>query len=177
MPTDPVRQTNALSPSTVTGECNPTSFYVSSPAMCRYQSGRRTPCGAPLPHHRAYSPYSAVSNSWQRGCPRQGSLLFKRRERLRLRARTRSGSAFAGCAEAQRRPPSLIEQALGSAPPCCRFTLIELAPDCSLAAEFGPSPVGTLPATTASADSSAPVGRRCRRPTPDRPEKRGGLPG
>jgi hypothetical protein len=82
---------------------------------------------APLPHHRGYSPYSAVSNSRQRGYPRQGSLLFKRRERLWLRARTRSGSAFAGCAEAQRRPRSLIEQALGSPPPCCRFTPIELA--------------------------------------------------
>ena len=27
------------------------------------ESGRKVPCGALLPHHRAYSPYTAVSNS------------------------------------------------------------------------------------------------------------------
>jgi hypothetical protein len=108
---------------------------------------------------------------------RQGSLLFKRRERLWLRARSRSGSAFAGCAEAQRCLQGLVEQVqlvTAALPPLHAH---RVGSDCSLAAEFGPSPAATPPTTTASADSSPPVGRRCRRPTPDRPEKRGGLPG
>jgi intracellular sulfur oxidation DsrE/DsrF family protein len=64
---------------------------------------------------------------------RQGSLLIPRRGRLRLRGRTSSGSAFAGCAVAQRRLQGLVEEVLlvgaallslhahrkGQSAPCC----------------------------------------------------------
>jgi hypothetical protein len=71
-------------------------------------------------------------------------LLFTRRERLRLRARTRSGSAFAGGAEAQRRPQGLIKQVqlvTAALPPLHAHRVCS---DCSLATEFGPSPHDTL---------------------------------
>jgi hypothetical protein len=76
---------------------------------------------------------------------RQGSLLFPRRERLRLRARTRSGSAVAGCAGAQQRLQSLIEQVLLVAAALPPLHAHRVGSDCSLAAEFGPSPDDTLP--------------------------------
>jgi len=70
-------------------------------------------------------------------------LLIKRRERLRLRARTRSGSAFAGCAEAQRHDQGLIEQVQLVTAALLPLHAHRVGPDCSLAAEFGPSPDGT----------------------------------
>jgi hypothetical protein len=69
-----------------------------------------------------------------------------RSEFSKLTASLSGGSertAFAGCAEAQRRPQGLIEQV--------QLVAADLPPlpahrvDCSLAAEFGPSPVDTPP--------------------------------
>jgi hypothetical protein len=76
--------------------------------------------------------------------PRQGSLLLKRRGRLWLRARTRSGSAFAGCAEAQRCLQALIEQVSLVSAALLPLHAHRVGSDCSLATEFGPSQDGTL---------------------------------
>jgi hypothetical protein len=63
---------------------------------------------------------------------------------LWLRARTGSGSAFAGCAVAQRRLRDLIEQVLLVPAALLPLHAHRVGSDCSLAAEFGPSPVDTL---------------------------------
>jgi len=76
--------------------------------------------------------------------PRQGPLLFKRRERLRLHARPRSGSAFTGCAVAQRRLQGLIEQVRLLPAALLPLHAHRVGSGCSLATEFGPSPHDTL---------------------------------
>jgi hypothetical protein len=77
--------------------------------------------------------------------PRQGSLLFPRRKRLWFRVRTRSGSAFAGGAVAQRCLQGLIEQLQLVAAALLPLHAHRIGSDCSLATEFGPSPDDTRP--------------------------------
>src|SRR5215813_1255065 len=124
-------------------------------AVPAQRSSRGIPRGLPVSHYQAYSSNSAVSSRLQRGVtasrlvavPHAASALW-------LLARTRSDSAFAGCVVAQRCLQGLIEQV-----PLISAALLPLhahrvGSDCSLATEFGPSPDGTLPATTASAGAT-----------------------
>jgi hypothetical protein len=56
---------------------------------------------------------------------------------------TRSGSAFAGYAEAQQRLPGLIEQVQLVAAALLPLHAHRVGSDCSLVAEFGAPPGGT----------------------------------
>lgn len=91
----------------------------------------------------------------------QGSDFGPCRRRLPLRARSRSGSAFAGCAVAQARLQSLIEEVLLSVPALLLLYAHRISRSCSLAVEFGPSSSRT---NTASADFSFGVTECCHPP-------------
>src|SRR5215470_10090594 len=81
---------------------------------------------------------------------RQGSLLFPRRERLWLPVRTRSGSAFAGCAVAQRRLQGLIEQILLVAAALLPLHAHRVGSDCSLLLNSALRRTIRRPATTSA---------------------------
>jgi hypothetical protein len=97
---------------------------------------------------------------------RQGSGFAPCRRCLLLHQRPSSGTAFAGDAVAQRRFQGLVKEVPLAAVALLPLHTHRIARSCSLAVEFGPSSL--VRTTTASADFSRSIGRRCRRPAPNR---------
>ena len=132
------------------------------------ESGGKRPRTPLLPHHRTYSSIRRVPLLFERVEPFRsapGRFPGQRRGRLKLLARSSSGSAFAACAGAHALPRALLPlSALRESPsaPCNRG--------------FGPLSAPPPP-TMASLGFSAPFPSCCQPGSPVCPDRRRDLPG